>query len=240
MELHSRFLEGFLKSWGVILASEIGDKTFLIAAVMAMKHPRKQVFAGAMSALAMMTVLSAAMGWAAPNLIPAVYTHYAATALFFVFGIRLLWDVIRGTVEPEGDISEVEKELELTSKNSLPAERGGSVPSELTSRTSQVLFSLSNSVRRFLPAIVLQALTLTFLAEWGDRSQIATIGLATTSDVVGVTLGGILGHAMCTGAAVLGGKHLAERVDERAVSGVGGVLFLLFGIHSLWSGVPKV
>lgn len=58
--------------------------------------------------------------------------------------------------------------------------------------------------------------------------------------MVGVTLGGILGHAMCTGAAVLGGKHLAERVDERAVSGVGGVLFLLFGIHSLWSGVPKV
>lgn len=63
-----------------------------------------------------------------------------------------------------------------TSKNSLPAERGGSVPSELNSRTSQVLFSISNSVRRFLPAIVLQALTLTFLAEWGDRSQIATIG----------------------------------------------------------------
>lgn len=24
MELHSKFLEGFLKSWGVIMASEIG------------------------------------------------------------------------------------------------------------------------------------------------------------------------------------------------------------------------
>ena len=63
-----------------------------------------------------------------------------------------------------------------TSKNSLPTERGGSVPPELSSRTSQVLFSIGNIVRRFLPAIVLQALTLTFLAEWGDRSQIATIG----------------------------------------------------------------
>jgi Ca2+/H+ antiporter, TMEM165/GDT1 family len=39
----NRFLEGFLKSWGVILASEIGDKTFFIAAVMAMRNPRKQV-----------------------------------------------------------------------------------------------------------------------------------------------------------------------------------------------------
>ena len=37
------FLEGFLKSWGMILASEIGDKTFFIAAIMAMKHPRLTV-----------------------------------------------------------------------------------------------------------------------------------------------------------------------------------------------------
>lgn len=43
MQLHSGFLEGFLKSWGVILASEIGDKTFFIAAIMAMRNPRKQV-----------------------------------------------------------------------------------------------------------------------------------------------------------------------------------------------------
>ena len=43
MQLESRFLEGFLKSWGVILASEIGDKTFFIAAVMAMRNSRRQV-----------------------------------------------------------------------------------------------------------------------------------------------------------------------------------------------------
>lgn len=107
----SHFLEGFLKSWGMILASEIGDKTFFIAAIMAMKHPRLtvrrtpldsginmitwpvtcaadgpsvlgtlmgfladsglrcQVYAGAIAALSAMTVLSAVMGWAAPNLV---------------------------------------------------------------------------------------------------------------------------------------------------------------------------
>ena len=37
------FLAAFLKSWGVILASEIGDKTFFIAAIMAMRNPRRQV-----------------------------------------------------------------------------------------------------------------------------------------------------------------------------------------------------
>lgn len=54
-----------------------------------------------------------------------MYTHYAATALFFVFGIRLLWDVIRGTVEPEGDISEVEKELELVRRGKKEGDGGG-------------------------------------------------------------------------------------------------------------------
>lgn len=37
------FLEGLAKSWLVILSSEIGDKTFFIAAVMAMRNSRKQV-----------------------------------------------------------------------------------------------------------------------------------------------------------------------------------------------------
>jgi putative Ca2+/H+ antiporter (TMEM165/GDT1 family) len=34
------FLQGFYKSIGIIFASEIGDKTFFIAAIMAMRHPR--------------------------------------------------------------------------------------------------------------------------------------------------------------------------------------------------------
>ncbi len=63
-----------------------------------------------------------------------------------------------------------------------------------------------------------QVFTLTFLAEWGDRSQIATIGLAASSHVGGVTLGGCLGHAVCTGAAVLGGRGMASMISERAVA----------------------
>jgi putative Ca2+/H+ antiporter (TMEM165/GDT1 family) len=74
------------------------------------------------------------------------------------------------------------------------------------------------------------------LAEWGDRSQIATIGLAASHDALGVTVGSILGHACCTLAAVLGGKHLASHIDERTVHIVGGLLFLAFGAHSLWEG----
>lgn len=41
--LANKFLMGLAKSFGIILASEIGDKTFFIAAVMAMRNPRLTV-----------------------------------------------------------------------------------------------------------------------------------------------------------------------------------------------------
>lgn len=52
------FIHGFIASLSVILVSELGDKTFFIAAIMAMRHPRLVVFAGAIGALGLMTVLS--------------------------------------------------------------------------------------------------------------------------------------------------------------------------------------
>lgn len=52
------FLHAFIASLSVIVVSELGDKTFFIAAIMAMRHPRLIVFAGAIAALALMTVLS--------------------------------------------------------------------------------------------------------------------------------------------------------------------------------------
>ena len=39
-----------------ILATELGDETFIIAAIMSMQHPRLVVYAGAMTALTFMTV----------------------------------------------------------------------------------------------------------------------------------------------------------------------------------------
>jgi putative Ca2+/H+ antiporter (TMEM165/GDT1 family) len=52
----------------MIIISEIGDKTFLIAALMAMSHPRGVVFAAAFGALLVMSVLSAGLGHAVPHL----------------------------------------------------------------------------------------------------------------------------------------------------------------------------
>lgn len=52
------FIHAFVAAISVIIVSEIGDKTFFIAAIMAMKHPRLTIFSGAMTALTLMTILS--------------------------------------------------------------------------------------------------------------------------------------------------------------------------------------
>ena len=221
MSSTAEFFEGAVKSGTMILISEIGDKTFFIAAIMAMRHSRATVFAGAVGALGVMTALSAALGWAAPALISKTYTHYLAVALFFFFGLRSLYESLLawegGGMREE--LAETEKEL--------AGSKGSS-----SSKTKAKRALLSSSV-------LAETFVITFLAEWGDRSQIATIGLAASEDPFGVTLGGVLGHAVCTGAAVIGGKHMATRVSERAVAVTGGALFVLFGAHALVTGVGE-
>mmetsp|Transcript_33891 Transcript_33891/g.133055 ORF Transcript_33891/g.133055 Transcript_33891/m.133055 type:complete len:99 (+) Transcript_33891:550-846(+) len=70
---------------------------------------------------------------------------------------------------------------------------------------------------------------ITFLAEWGDRSQLTTVTLAASRNAYGIALGGILGQTLCTTVAVLGGAFLAARISERMVSLVGGLFFLASG-----------
>lgn len=74
----------------------------------------------------------------------------------------------------------------------------------------------------------------------GDRSQIATIALAASKNPYGVIIGGLLGHALCTGIAVLGGRMLAARISEKTVAVVGGLLFFVFAIHSFIVGPDEV
>ncbi|XP_035226283.1 transmembrane protein 165-like isoform X2 [Stegodyphus dumicola] len=81
--------------------------------------------------------------------------------------------------------------------------------------------------------VFLEAFVMTFLAEWGDRSQITTVILAAKHSVVGVVLGAVLGHAVCTLVAVMGGKIVADRISLRVVTIVGGILFLAFAVYSL-------
>ncbi len=159
------FFKALGESFGVILATEIGDRTFFIAAIMAMRHSRFVVWFGAAGALVVMTVLSTAVGHVAPMLISRTYTQIAAAGCFLFFGIKMLREGL--SISHAGASEELEEvEAELTKKVDDPEDdpeiglRGGGGRQD-------------SSVNK----VLMQAFTLTFIAEWGDRSQIATIAL---------------------------------------------------------------
>ncbi|KAF5935768.1 hypothetical protein HYC85_026897 [Camellia sinensis] len=85
---------------------------------------------------------------------------------------------------------------------------------------------------QFFSPIFLKAFSITFFGEWGDKSQIATIGLAADENPLGVVLGGILGQAFCTTAAVLGGKSLASQISEKIV--INKIFIFLYHIRCLF------
>jgi len=85
-------LKGFVASLSMTIAAELGDKTFFIAAILGMRNPQFVVLSGALSALLLMTILSAGMGFALPALLPKLYTHLASIFLFLFFG-EFLFDI---------------------------------------------------------------------------------------------------------------------------------------------------
>ncbi|CAE6200855.1 unnamed protein product [Arabidopsis arenosa] len=205
--------DALFSSFSMILVTEIGDETFIIAALMAMRHPKATVLSGALSALFVMTILSTGLGRIVPNLISRKHTNSAATVLYAFFGLRLLYIAWRSTDSKSNqkkEMEEVEEKLE-SGQGKTPFRR---------------LFS------RFCTPIFLESFILTFLAEWGDRSQIATIALATHKNAIGVAIGASIGHTVCTSLAVVGGSMLASRISQRTVATVGGLLFLGFSVSS--------
>ena len=222
------FWKGFTSGVAMILATEIGDKTFFIAAVLSMRQQRSAVFCGAILSLYVMTVLSSIMGLVLPKLIPVAYTHILGGILFLYFGVKLLLDA-KGM-----ESNRVSEELEEVEEELLHPKKADEESQNTVEINSGNSHSGKNSIKQGFSDIAIQSFTLTFLAEWGDRSQIATIALSAAKNPYGVTLGGCIGHTMCTGLAVLGGRMLAARISEKTVSLGGGIIFLIFGIHSVF------
>ncbi|KAI3730562.1 hypothetical protein L1987_61733 [Smallanthus sonchifolius] len=224
-------VQGFSKSLAMTVLSEIGDKTFFAAAILAMRHPRRYVLAGCLSALIVMTILSAAVGWAAPNLISRTLTKHIATVLFLGFGLWSLWDAFHEGESEE--LAEVEAELDADLKASSETNRANGKGDDDAKKKNRPLFS------QFFSPIFLKAFSITFFGEWGDKSQIATIGLAAAENPLGVVLGGVIGQALCQTAAVFGGKSLATQISEKFIALSGGVLFIVFGIQSFFATVES-
>jgi putative Ca2+/H+ antiporter (TMEM165/GDT1 family) len=201
-------LTAFTAALLLVTISELGDKTFFIAALLAMRHSRRIVFVGVIAALAAMTILSVGLGQVV-SLLPKYYVHFATIALFIGFGLKLLYDASRMPSTSLCDEVTEAKDVIDDSLTKLTGKRG----------------------------ILTQSFVLTFLAEWGDRTQMTTITLAASGNPFAVTTGAIAGHAICAVIAVMCGRLIAGRISERMVTMIGGGLFIVFGIVTAIEGV---
>lgn len=201
-------LSGFTASLLLTTVSELGDKTFFIAVILAMRHPHRLIFSAVMAALGLMTGISVLLGQALA-LFPKIYIHNAAIALFLIFGIKLIVDA-----------------LQMPAKSDFAEEPNSE-------------FADAKAIVNELAAVNIwaKAFVMTFLAEWGDRTQISTIALAAVHNPVAVSVGAIIGHGICTMIAVGSGYLISGKISERILTGIGGVLFLIFGITSYIQGV---
>jgi putative Ca2+/H+ antiporter (TMEM165/GDT1 family) len=204
-------LTAFTAGLLLITLSELGDKTFFIAVILSIRYSRKLVFIGVTLALAVMTILSVFVGQIV-SVLPETYLHYGEIILFCTFGIKLLYDASKMSATSN---KEEEKEA---------AEAVEKSESKFPKRSSSL-------------GIILEAFLLTFTAEWGDRTQIATIALAASYQPLGVVLGATLGHSICAAIAVIGGRLIAGKISERMITAIGGCLFILFGLVAIWEGV---
>ncbi|MFN3618301.1 MAG: TMEM165/GDT1 family protein, partial [Aquabacterium sp.] len=73
-----------------------------------------------------------------------------------------------------------------------------------------------------------------FLAEMGDKTQIATVAMAARYlEPVMVVLGTTLGMMLANVPAVFAGDKLAERIPMRLVHGLAAALFAALGVATL-------
>ncbi|GAX76488.1 hypothetical protein CEUSTIGMA_g3933.t1 [Chlamydomonas eustigma] len=202
---------GFLAAFSLIFLSEIGDKTFFIAALLAMKVGKWISFFGSVTSLAIMTVISVGIGAIFSRVPDALKSsvpvgEIAGIALLLFFGVRTLRDGLR-------------------------SEETGSADEEMADAEDAVKKAESSGLKRSSPIqSFIEVATLIFIAEWGDRSMLATIALGAAQNPVGVATGAVAGHAIATGIAVLGGAIASKYISERKISIISGVLFILFAI----------
>jgi len=208
---------GFYQAFSLVFVSEIGDKTFFMAGLLAMKTSRIISFVGSMGALFVMTLISVLIGQtfhAVPsgwlggegNILGGLpLDDVAAVLAFAFFGFKTLQDA-------------------------LSMEEGESVMDEELADAEEEVAASDTTKKDTIVARVLSIFGLVFAAEFGDRSFLSTIALSAAQNPVSVAAGAIAAHAIATGIAVSGGAVVAKYLSEKVIGIIGGTLFILFAV----------
>ncbi|KAK3001814.1 hypothetical protein RJ639_021856 [Escallonia herrerae] len=241
---------GFASAFLLIFFSELGDKTFFIAALLAARNSAGVVFLGTFGALSVMTVISVVLGRTfhyVDDILPfrlgdtdLPVDDIAAVLLLVYFGVSTLLDA-----SSDGSSKAEEEQKECAT---LHYEQAELAVSELSGTGAGILAAANTVLSTFL---------LVFVAEWGDKSFFSTIALAAASSPLGVIGGALAGHGFATlvtselteefrpaftvtnyelvtgKLAVLGGSLLGTFLSEKVIAYIGGALFLVFAAVTL-------
>lgn len=182
-------MDAFLVSTGIVALAEIGDKTQLLAFLLAAKFRRPvPIVLGIFAATIVNHAFAAAVGaWVSSALGPDV--------MRWVLGLSFLgmaaWIMVPDKID--------EDEAKL-------AKYG----------------------------VFLTTLIAFFLAEMGDKTQIATVALAARySSTVAVVAGTTFGMMLANVPAVYFGERIANRVPLRVVHGIAALIFAALGVATL-------
>ena len=202
-------LAAFGSSLTAITLAELGDKTFFMALILAVRHRARWVFIGAFGALTAVTLISLGLGYGLRELLPQAVVPWLAAVLFLVFGLKLLLDA-------QGMAADSAREEAAEAEEVVNA--------------AETRHALTTAW-----AVIWESFALVFVAELGDRTQFTTISLATVPafTFAGLLAGTLLGHALVTWLAVGASKWIGPRVDERLLYRLSGGLFLVFAAAAL-------
>jgi putative Ca2+/H+ antiporter (TMEM165/GDT1 family) len=186
--------EAFLISTGAVALGEMGDKTQLLAVLLAARFRRPlPIIWGILVATLANHAAAAAVGG-------AVATFLGPDALRWVIGLGFIAMAAWMLVPDRLDASEVE---------------GRGVGSRGVFVTTVLAF---------------------FLAEMGDKTQIATVALAARyPETVAVVLGTTLGMMLANVPAVLFGEGVARRLSMTLLHGISAAIFALLGVLTLFN-----
>jgi putative Ca2+/H+ antiporter (TMEM165/GDT1 family) len=76
------------------------------------------------------------------------------------------------------------------------------------------------------------------VAEFGDFTQLATVGIAANRGYpLAVAAGSLVAHIIVATLAVLAGRWLERRLPVRTIQRAAGVLFIVFGVVTAVSAI---
>lgn len=192
-------------TFGLVFIAELGDKTQLAVMTQTCKFGRPwPVFLGASIALSATTALGAVGGSVLGYLIPPIVMRMVAALAFVVMGV-LIWR----------ESAKQEASCEVT----LEAAGECADPKLMARRT------------RWHWAAFLSTFTLLFVAEMGDKTQLAVVGLTSKQAAPWpVFAGGALALVTVTALGVIGGQQLCRIIPERLLLRISAGAFVLMGI----------